>query len=122
MSFSPDGKVLLTVCRKGDVTLWHPETGDRALSLCPGASVSAATFTADGRRVVTAAGQTDRRKYWSEITVWDRDTGQQLYTEILSLGDLYKDRHPLRLHFGTETTALLIASPRRLTVLPASSW
>jgi WD40 repeat protein/tetratricopeptide (TPR) repeat protein len=92
-AFSPDGKLLMTagdapaprgwtdkllsvlpgVARGGGaVQLWDVETGQRRQVLPHPDQVSRASFSADGRRLLTAAGSAAR--------MWDVATGKVLFT------------------------------------------
>jgi dipeptidyl aminopeptidase/acylaminoacyl peptidase len=59
IQFSPDGKYLLTAYAEGTTTLWDLSTGNKIREIkngVYGATCNSATFTADGREVVSISG------------------------------------------------------------------
>ena len=69
--FSPDGRRLLTVSnpgRKGEATLWDIATGAPVITLEHGGDVTAADFSADGARVMTATAERD-----TNLRIWNID-------------------------------------------------
>jgi WD40 repeat protein/tetratricopeptide (TPR) repeat protein len=69
-AFSPDGRLVLTVCHDHAVRLWDANTGALVFPpLRPGHEVKLAAFSPDGRRLVTV---TER----AQFRVWDTTTGR----------------------------------------------
>jgi WD40 repeat protein len=64
-AFSPDGTLLATGSKDGDVRLWTIATGD-SRPLTHNSAVRAVAFSPDGRWLVTAAGR---------VGLWDPDNG-----------------------------------------------
>jgi WD40 repeat protein/serine/threonine protein kinase len=85
IAFSPDGKLLLTA-EAGRIRAWNADSGQELQSLAiQNDTVWQLTFSADGRRLVSACGSryADADKP-DTISVWDTSTWQ----EILSFKDL----------------------------------
>jgi eukaryotic-like serine/threonine-protein kinase len=74
VSFSPDGKVLLTAGRDGAVRLWDTASGQLRATLPHRGSVNAAAFSPDGKTILTGCGEPGRR---GAARLWDVATGQQ---------------------------------------------
>ena len=71
LSFSPDGKHVLTSC-PSEISLWDAATGKLVRSLsAPADFYSDAAFSPDGRRIVTASLHKTAR-------IWDAATGKEL--------------------------------------------
>jgi eukaryotic-like serine/threonine-protein kinase len=77
-AWSPDGRWLVTAGWDGDVIVWNPDTGERALPALRGhfAGVPALTFSADSRTLVTHGAE-------RTVRFWNLPTG----TEVLTLHD-----------------------------------
>jgi RNA polymerase sigma factor (sigma-70 family) len=90
VAFSPDGKTVAAVdCIGGPPRLWDAATGKerRPVGGHQG-QITAATFTPDGRRVLTSA--------WDETTrVWDAATGKELRRLPGSSAYMRADNRPL---------------------------
>jgi WD40 repeat protein len=74
LSFSPDGKRLVTANADGTASIWNVSTGARELPPLRGhrAALTSAAFSADGSLVVTASADHD-------ALVWDAKTGIKKY-------------------------------------------
>jgi WD40 repeat protein len=74
LSFSPDGKRLVTANSDGTASIWKVATRRRELLPLRGhiAALTSAAFSPDGKLVVTASADHDAR-------VWDARTGKQKY-------------------------------------------
>lgn len=74
VEFSPDGRSVLAGSLWGQVHVWDLETGKtEATPIGPQKGLLAASFSPDGRLVLTASGQ---RPY--AASVWRRDTGKEV--------------------------------------------
>ena len=73
VSFSPDGKYLVTACGDNNVRLWEPEGGQwREKAILDGPCVSAlvkTSFSPDGKYVLTVSN-------YNYATLWERVDGQ----------------------------------------------
>lgn len=67
-SFAPDGNGILTV-GGSDARLWDAETGDERLSFSPNGVVASASFSPDGKLLVTGSWDNSAR-------IWDVETGK----------------------------------------------
>jgi serine/threonine protein kinase/WD40 repeat protein len=82
--FSPDGKRTLTVCY--DQTVWVREITPPGLPLVPlkeAGLVHDASFSADGRRIVTTSAE---REVWRDgkvVRTWDAATGNSVGSPVL---------------------------------------
>jgi WD40 repeat protein/tRNA A-37 threonylcarbamoyl transferase component Bud32 len=83
VSFSPDGRRLMSVDESGTATLWDVTTGrQRNVWRNDRGGWTAAAFSPDGRRVAAAgAGPNGPGKSQALLRVWDCDTG----AEVVSL-------------------------------------
>ena len=84
-AFSPDGKKIITASKDGTARLWDAESGQELHKwefpplkgnlkvLHPTNSVKCATFSLDGKKIVT--GNVDRI-----IRIWDVESGKELQT------------------------------------------
>jgi RNA polymerase sigma factor (sigma-70 family) len=82
LAFSPDSKVLTTVSEKTGILCWDPATGrqrQRTIEAPPIHGLYAAAFSADGKRVATAAkeqGNSANRQ--ASFVLWEVATGQPI--------------------------------------------
>jgi WD40 repeat protein/serine/threonine protein kinase/Tfp pilus assembly protein PilF len=77
ISFRPDGGLLVTASEDGAARLWDAATGKQVQSLPHREAVWTASFSPDGKRVVTRSGGT--------IRVWEASSGKRVsefYTDI----------------------------------------
>ena len=81
--FSPDGKNLLTAGDDG-VHLWDAQTGERIRQFGELEGVYRATFSPDGKYVLTAAGGADDGK----ARLWDASTGELIREYQSALGEM----------------------------------
>jgi WD40 repeat protein len=74
LSFSPEGKRLVTANADGTASIWNVSTGRRELPSLKGheAALTSAAFSPDGSLVVTASADHD-------AMVWNARTGDQKY-------------------------------------------
>jgi WD40 repeat protein/serine/threonine protein kinase len=71
VSFSPDGRHVLTVSRDAYARIWDAITGRPSLMLRHGDRVNSARYNPDGRRVVTASSDATSR-------IWNATNGAEL--------------------------------------------
>jgi WD40 repeat protein len=68
--FSPDGSRIISGSLDGSLRVWDPETGDLLATLWPArkaaGGIRCVTFTPDGERVISCAGD--------EIRIWESDS------------------------------------------------
>jgi WD40 repeat protein len=76
VSFSPDGKLLLTASRDGTARLWDAATGRPRPPFAHGSEVLAAAFSPDGRTVATGSREKGARR-------WDVATGREIGVPLL---------------------------------------
>jgi RNA polymerase sigma factor (sigma-70 family) len=76
LTLAPDGRTLAVGGTAGTVFLWETATGRLLRTLAAARqSVASLAFSADGKRLVSAAGPSDRP---AEIVVWDVAAGKEL--------------------------------------------
>ena len=88
MAYSRDGSRLAVASRDGSVKTWDAITGEpRVTVLGHTSAVWGLTYSPDGRRLVTAAGGTNKGgdRLYSEIKHWDALTGQEIFAQHGSL-------------------------------------
>jgi WD40 repeat protein len=86
LQFSPDGSLLATRGRQGELELWNLGTGKaRLLQAYPEGDVAALRFSSDGRRLMTLGRGMDINRDFHRVKVWDPHTGELLSS--LSLGN-----------------------------------
>ena len=74
VSFSPDGKRIVSGSRDKTLKVWDAQTGGEMLALTGhSASVNSVSFSSDGMRIVS--GSED-----NTLKVWDAKTGQETLT------------------------------------------
>lgn len=66
-ALNPDGKLLLTQSRNGDIVLWDTASG-RIIQSFDGSRISVEAFSPDGRYVLGTKGE--------RISLWDPQSGQ----------------------------------------------
>lgn len=75
LSYSPDGKSLLTGCDDKLARIWNVETGATSFTLTGhGAGISGVDWSPDGAKVLTMSAP-DRN-----VRIWSAQTGQQLHS------------------------------------------
>jgi WD40 repeat protein/tetratricopeptide (TPR) repeat protein len=84
VALSPDGKLFLTVEKRGPVRVWETATGELALlPLAQTGTVSLARFSRDGKRIVTISSKSHSSFFmfdhpvW-QLCVWEAATGRPL--------------------------------------------
>jgi len=79
VSFSPDGKRIVSGSGDKTVKIWDAETGEEILALIGHShGVNSVSFSADGKRIVSGSGDTYPES--GVIKVWDAETGQEMLT------------------------------------------
>jgi len=78
--FSNDGREVITASEDGSARIWNARSGRRRLTL-PHSDAKYAEFSADGKRVVTAAlnGRNGSNISPGSAVVWDAATGRHLF-------------------------------------------
>ena len=73
VSFSPDGKRIVSASWDKTIRIWNAGTGEMVLGPLEGhtSAVYSALFSPDGRRIVSASGD-------DTIRIWNADTGEML--------------------------------------------
>jgi WD40 repeat protein len=72
VSWSPDGRRVLTSSHDNTARVWDPVTGKSLVTFAKHVySLATATWSPDGKRVVSAGGD-------AHLRVWDPDTGMEL--------------------------------------------
>jgi WD40 repeat protein len=71
VTFSPDGKRLLSAAADGSARTWDASTGEPLVVMEHGSAVRNAQFSPDGTRVLTITSS-------DEVSCWDSATGQRL--------------------------------------------
>jgi WD40 repeat protein len=71
VSYSPDGRRLLTASQDGTVKIWDAESGREQVAIAQGGAVSRASWSEDGTRIATASSD-------QSAQVWDAQNGQEL--------------------------------------------
>ena len=83
VSYSPDGKRIVSCSDEDTVRLWDAETGEEMLTLKGHTDeVESVSFSPDGKRVVSG-GRDDTLK------LWDAETGQEMFTLKGHSGDVW---------------------------------
>ena len=77
ISFSPDGKQILTSGNsdKNNLAVWDAQTGAMVFNLIDYASAIAVGFTPDGKKIISV----DREFETTDMTVWNAQTGEKLF-------------------------------------------
>jgi WD40 repeat protein len=77
VSFSPDGKRIVSGSEDKTLKVWDSQTGQEKLTFKGHSEpVSSVSFSPDGKRIVSGSG----RVASGEIKVWDAQTGQETLT------------------------------------------
>jgi len=95
VTFSPDGKKIVTASGDGTIRVWDTESGKELRSM-KGYGISVA-FSPDGTKIVTAGGQ-------ENVQIWDANSGKQLrkLERRRSLGDrIFRSVATVIPEFGT---------------------
>ena len=71
VSYSTDGRHLLTAGEGGSVKIWDAESGKEEVTVTPGSTVFQASWSEDGSRIATAS-------FDGLAQVWDAKTGEEL--------------------------------------------
>jgi uncharacterized protein with WD repeat len=99
ISFSPDGKRIVTAGYNGTVDLWDASTGQRLTSLrTTDRGTTAATFSPDGRLV--SVGTSD-----GKVRIWDQATGRLIGSPITTPSEVSS------VAFSADGRSLLVGAP-----------
>jgi WD40 repeat protein len=99
MSFSPDGRRVVTDSADHTATLWDPDTGRPALGpLRQASDVQGADFSVDGTRLLTVAAD-------HTVRVWNATTGESIGAPVSYSGD------PSGAKFSPNATLVLTSLP-----------
>jgi WD40 repeat protein/formylglycine-generating enzyme required for sulfatase activity len=119
VSFSPDGKRIVSGSHDQTVRIWDTETGTELLTLKGhSGSVASVNFSSDGKRIVsgcTLPMQAVKIQKLSEIKVWDVETGEEMFT-------LKGDSHRrMRLIFSPDGKQIVSSDANTLKVWDAET-
>lgn len=81
VSYSPDGKFIVTASRDRTIKIWDAQSGKELKTLEKNpTNVRNATFTPDGKLVVSTTGEWNKKKkaWEGEIKFWDPETGKAI--------------------------------------------
>src|SRR5262249_46785875 len=81
LTFSPDGRRLLTCSTKHQLTVWDPQTGQDPFILPAYARrLSQLVVSPDGQRLACGTGDPQTERGAGSVKIWDSVTGQLLLT------------------------------------------
>ena len=118
VSFSPDGKRIVSGSADKTLKVWDAATGQKTLTL-KGHSrpVTSVNFSQEGQRIVSGSGPLDDEGRPSQILVWDSETGLPVVPQADDF-KLLRSENPLPSRSGDR---IVVAEGWRLVIKRAST-